>query len=235
MIMTIRVPHASIYDSASLPEYKEYYIHASLLATPYFQELVFRAKSTKQKSDRIITLDSIRTDYFDVYADWLHHNSIRILHSKPKYGELSQEEARTDYANLLGCYSLGTILHDTLFLDALASQLIHTLQQPHTHQSQLPRLLTVYAVDSIIESYTTSSPLYLLLVSAYARFASTREIEILAYSEYDSRFKSAVMAKLGLLRGRQHVDGAEAGDFVVGECKFHWHGFYESCSVRKRR
>jgi hypothetical protein len=217
---------------------------------------VVLAKSTKKKAHRSIILNGVRTDYFDIYEDWLYHNSISnpsdlrsrshtslastlgqsigLLPPKCKGENLSQEEARKNYANVLGCYSLGTILHDTPFLDALASKFIRTLQQSHAHQSQLIRLLTAEAMHSIIESYSITSPLYVLLVSAYARFASAREIELLAYSEYDARFKSAVMVRLGLLRGKQHVDGAAAEDFVIGECRFHGHGFYEACSVRKR-
>jgi hypothetical protein len=200
-------------------------------------------------------MDNVTTDYFDIYEEWLRHRCIITLSELRNRGRqslastlgrsigllkqkcekpLTSEQARENYQNLLGCYSLGTYLNDTPFLDTIASKLVHILRQPNTHQSQLIKLCSRESIQAVIDHYTVESPLYILLVSAYARFASANDIQVLAFSEFPAHFKSSVMAKLAFLRCKQHFDGAGAEDFAVGECRFHQHGFYEECSTRKR-
>jgi hypothetical protein len=253
----IRVPYAPIFRSPALPQFKEYRLHAASLTAPYFQATLGLPTTSQKSSPSIHIMDNGTTDYFDIYEEWLRHGKIvtfcelrnrghqslasTLGHSigllKPKCEKpLTSEQARENYQNLLGCYSLGTSLQDTPFLDAIASKLVHILRQPNTHQSQLIKLCSRESIQAVIDHYTTESPLYTLLVSAYARFASAKEIQVLAFSNFPEHFKSSVMVALGGLRCKQHVDGAGAEDFAVygGECRFHKHGFYEGCSTRKR-
>jgi hypothetical protein len=254
-VAVIRVSYAPVYHSPALPKFKDYRIHAASLTAPYFQAIFGSAKLSWKLSPPIHIMSNVTTDYFDVYEEWLRHGKIVTLSSLRNRGHqslastlgrsigllkqkcekpLTSEQARENYQNLLGCYSLGTTLNDTPFLDAIASKLVHILRQPNTHQSQLIRLCTSESVQAVMDHYTTESPLYKLLVSAYARFASANDVQVLAFGNFPGHFKSSVMAGLALLRCKQHFDGAEAGDFAVGECAFHGHGFYEECSTRKR-
>ncbi|KAF2026450.1 hypothetical protein EK21DRAFT_39353, partial [Setomelanomma holmii] len=140
---------------------------------------------------------------------------------------------REDYEDLIGCYAVGTTLHDRGFRDAVASKIVVMLQTPGAHQSQLIRLLTPDAIGELIAQYGTKSPLFLLLAAAYARFANDHQISTLAFSTLHGDFKNHVMKELATLRGKHHTDGAGASDFATNGCRFHSHGIYDLCPLRK--
>jgi len=238
---------------ATLTQYKEYRIPSSRLPRSYLKKHLHLPNATPYHSGPSIILDDTTAAHFDLYEAWLKdgkiytmselgdrtHTSLAMslghsigLFKKPE-PKLSPEEARATYGNLLGCYALATTLHERYFQDAIASKIVSILRSPHGQQSQFVRLLSREGVQAIIGRHGASSPLFFLVVSAYARFATAHEIGKLAFSNYPGEFKSHVMKEMALLRARQHVDGAPAADFAVGECRFHGHGFYEPCSVRR--
>tara|TARA_R110002003_G_scaffold171_16_gene14026 strand:- start:11190 stop:11792 length:603 start_codon:yes stop_codon:yes gene_type:complete len=199
-------------------------------------------------------LDDNTTAHFDVYEHYLSKGTVcstteimtrrnkslaqTLGHSitffnKPLETRLAPDEARTDYENLIACYALGMTLHDRRFQDAVASKIVTMLRASGTHQSQLIRILTPTAIGTIIDQYGTESRLFLLLAAAYARFATVNELNTLVFSKIHGQFKSHVMNDMATLRVRQHVDGVAAPDFVVSECRFHRHGFYDVCPLRK--
>ncbi|KAH7068399.1 hypothetical protein BKA63DRAFT_581875 [Paraphoma chrysanthemicola] len=231
---------------------KEYQIPASRLS-PTFREQ-YRSPGVSRPSITI-TLDENITEHFDIYDYYLNRDAVYSTseieaHRNKSFAHtlgdsipffkkateitITPEEARIDYQNLLACYALGATLHDRRFQDAVASKLVTTLRARGTHQIQLIRLLYANTITAIIEQYGTQSPLFLLLVAAYARFASVNEIGILAFSSVNGSFKSHVLKEMAGLRAKQHVDGVAAPDFVVSECRFHGHDFYAPCSLRRR-
>jgi hypothetical protein len=132
--VVIRVPYAPIYHSPALPTFKDYGLSATSLTTPYFQAIFGSAKLSWKLSPPIHTMSNVTTDYFDIYAEYLRHSKITTLSSlrnrgqqslastlgrsigllKPKCKKpLTPEQARENYQNLLGCYSLVTTLNDT--------------------------------------------------------------------------------------------------------------------------
>jgi hypothetical protein len=199
-------------------------------------------------------LDDATIAVFDVYEAYLakgtvftvsqlkhrHHSSFNSIMShtlgisKGKLElDLTPEQARDDYSNMLACYALGVTLHDRRFRDAVATKLIWMLRMPGAHQSRsFVRVLTCDAVQAIIDKSGTVSPIFLLTASAYARFVSIHDISTLVFSKYSADFKSQVLKELGLSRCTQHLDGSAAAEFVVNDCKFHTHGFYEPCPLR---
>jgi hypothetical protein len=78
------------------------------------------------------------------------------------------------------------------------------------------------------------SPIFKLLASAYARFASPQQMAEFAFMNYNDAFKCNVLKEMTLLRAMQHLDRAPAGDFAVGACRFHTHGFYDFCAQKKQ-
>jgi hypothetical protein len=253
-IVVFRIPKDS--DPTQTPrQYREYRILPSNLPAIYVQELRNRPITNLNSALYVDTLEDTSIDVFSIYEEYIskehlftasefaHRSQSSLVSSighslgiiKEKHElDLTLDQARHDHKNLLGCYALGVTLHDRRFQDAVVSKLIWMLRMPGSHQSRsFVRLLTRNAVQAIIVRYGTTSPIFLLVVSAYARFASAHEISTLAFSHYSGEFKSHVMKELGLLRVTQHIDGVAAADFVRSECKFHAHGFYEPCSLRK--
>ncbi|KAF2818644.1 hypothetical protein CC86DRAFT_399151 [Ophiobolus disseminans] len=202
--------------------YKEYRIPSSRLAPAYIKEQVRRPKTSPYHEVPIITIDDTTAAHFDIYEAWLKDDVIYTI-----------LDALATYNNLLGCYTLATTLHDRYFQDAVASKIVTVLRSTNSHQSQFIRLIGRKGVEAIIDRHGAMSPLFALIVSAYARFATAHQIANIAFSNYPGEFKSHVMRDMALLRAKQHFDGAPAADFAVGECRFHMHGFYQSCSVRR--
>ncbi|KAH7092343.1 hypothetical protein FB567DRAFT_614246 [Paraphoma chrysanthemicola] len=249
--IVFRVP-STTNNSLSGISCKEYRIPASRLS-PTFREQ-YRSPGVSGPSITI-TLDENTTEHYDIYDFYLNKDTVRSTSEIETYrkksiahtlGEsipyfkkstemtITPEEARIDYHNLLACYTLGATLHDHRFQDAVASKLVTTLRARGTHQTQLIRLLDANTIKAIIEQYGTQSPLFLLLVAAYARFASVNDIGTLAFSSVSGSFKSHVLKEMAGLRAKQHIDGVGAPDFVVSECRFHGHDFYAPCSLRRR-
>lgn len=107
------------------------------------------------------------------------------------------------------------------------------LRSEYGHQSQFIRLLTQAGVQSIIDQYGMKSGLFRLAVGAYARFASSQEIDVLAFSKYPPDFLRHVLKDLALLRKAQHRDGMVSEEFAIADCPYHNHGFYGSCPLRQ--
>jgi hypothetical protein len=251
-VVVFRIPKSS--NAAQTPrKYKEYRILPSELPEAYVEELRTRPMIGPKSTLWVTTLDDTTTAVFDIYEAYLlegivstvsqfahrRHSSLgsmmgHTLGLSTEKHVLTPNQARDDYRNLLACYALGVTLHDRRFQDAVATKIICMLRMPGAHQSRsFVRILTCDAVQAIIDKSGTTSPIFLLMTSAYARFASTHEIGTLVFSQYSADFKSQVVKELGILRTIQHVDGVAAADFVVNDCKFHTHGFYEPCPLRK--
>jgi hypothetical protein len=251
-VVVFRIPKSS--NAAQTPrKYKEYRILPSELPKAYVEELRKRPTIDPKSPPWVTTLDDTTIAVFDVYEAYLLKGIVstvsQFAHRRhPSLGSmmghtlglsteknvLTPDQARDEYRNLLACYALGVTLHDRRFQDAVATKIICMLRMPGAHQSRsFVRILTCDAVQAIIDKSGTASPIFLLMTSAYARFASTHEISTLVFSQYSADFKSHVVKELGILRTIQHVDGVAAVDFVVNNCKFHTHGFYEPCPLRK--
>ncbi|CAO2652082.1 Nn.00g003650.m01.CDS01 [Neocucurbitaria sp. VM-36] len=255
MIVVVRVPYALTEASQTPLRHKDYRLPPSYLSAPYFQEQLRLSKPISNSSICFHMLNDTTVQHFDIYEAWLLSSELStlseledqvqsslaptlghglgILKKKP-LRTFTPEQARADYDNLLGCYSLGSTLGDRRFQDAVASKLIHLLRSPNSHQSQLVRLLTHQRIHGFLNGCTTCSPFFLLLATAYARFASVHDIQVLAVSNFPDTFKNGVMQALAPLRAKQHVYGNAAADFAVGECRFHTHGFYEACGMREK-
>jgi hypothetical protein len=159
--------------------FKNYPLQVADLTAPYFQATLGPSSISWMISPSIYIMQNVTTDYFDIYEEWLRHRKIVTLSELRNRGHqslastlgrsigllksnckkpLTPEQARENYQNLLGCYSLGTTLHDTPFLNAIASKLVRFLRQPDIHQSQLTKLCTREFIQNVIDHYTTDSP-----------------------------------------------------------------------------
>jgi hypothetical protein len=146
--VVLRVPYAPVYRSPALLMFKDYRLHVADLTAPYIHATLGPSKISWKISPSIHITQNVTTDYFDIYEEWLRHGkivtlselcscghqslastlgrSIRVL--KQMYEKsLTPKQAREKYQNLLGCDTFGTRLHDTPFLDAIASKLVHLL------------------------------------------------------------------------------------------------------------
>ncbi|KAH5255963.1 hypothetical protein HBI24_111880 [Parastagonospora nodorum] len=205
-----------------LLKYKKYRINsANLAASCLEQEQVQQPSSSSKNSQHPITLEQTTVEHFVAYEKCIQK------------GEISLLSIRDDYGHLLACYWLGSLLHDWRFQDVVVSKILAMLRSKDGHQSQFVRLLTQTGVQLFIGQCGTKSGLFRMTVSAYARFASSHEIDVLALSKYPPDFLRHVLKDLALLRKTQHRDGMVPEEFAIADCSYHNHGFYGPCALRQ--
>jgi hypothetical protein len=241
-------------------DYEEYRISSSQLTSKFLKEQLCRPNASPYHDVPITIMDETTVTHFEVFVVWLREGKVctdfensspststssrsslasSLRHSvsllkKPKQDhEVTPEQARKNYELLLGCYALATLLYNKDFQDALASKLVSLLRSGNGHQSQFIRLFSCEGIEYIITQHGFGSPLFLLVASAFARFASAKQIATLAFSTWPGEFKNSVLAEMAVLRATQHMDGAPAADFASRECEFHMHNIYHPCSVRR--
>lgn len=253
--VVFRVPHA-IGVATTPQQYKEYRIETSHLRPSYLEEQVQGSASSSKDTPPAMEPKDTTVEQFDAYMDYLAKSDVlkpfekahcndfiltksigKLLGSRktkptPNY---TDEQARKEYMHLLGCYTLGTTMHDHRFEDVIASRLLNMLRQAGSHQSQFIRLLSSSGVQSILDRYATNAPLFTVVVKAYARFATLNDIDKLASTKYPGAFRIHVMKELARLRTTQHFDGAAAGDFAMEDCNYHNHSPYDFCPVRPKK
>ena len=247
-----QVPKSANGPTAQQP-HKEYRISSSLLPNSYLQEHHQGPYQAQGDGPKSIILRNTTVEEFDVYMTYLNKKGVKTLsemerncpyslvntlgriiglNKDPSELRLTAEAMRNDYNHLLSCHMLGSTLHDSRFEDAIITRILGMLRGANGHQSQFIRLMTKSVVEAIANHYGTNSPLFRVAVKAYARFATLHELDQLAFSNYPASFKCHMMKELGRLRQTQHLDGAAALDFAIGDCNYHSHTFYGYCPLR---